>query len=103
MFAATRFASPLMVWAPVRYVPAAMVWFEVVGVMVAAPFVVTDAVRLTALFPAVPAETYPAVTEGVTEMVFESVRVFVPVLTDALVPLIVAGAVADPEETAFVA
>ena len=34
-----------------------MVWFEVPGVMVAAPFVVTAAVRLTSEFPAVPALT----------------------------------------------
>ena len=61
--------------------------------------VVTDAVRLTELLPAVPEETYPAVTEGVTEIVLLNVRVFVPVLTDALVPLIVAGAVAEPLAT----
>ena len=57
MFDATRLASPLMVCAPVRYVPLAIVWSEVVGVMVAAPFVVTEAVRETAEFPAVPEAT----------------------------------------------
>jgi hypothetical protein len=35
-------------------------------------------------------------------MVLESVSVFVPVDTDADVPEIVAGAVADPASTAFV-
>ena len=63
----------------------------------------TEAVKLTLEFPAVPEETYPAETEGVTETVLESVKVFVPVETEALVPLIDAGAVAEPLETAFVA
>ena len=77
-----------------------MVWFVVVGVYVVAPFVVTLAVKLTLAFPAVPDETYPAVvTEGVTETVLLKVKVFVPVETDALVPLIEDGAVTDPEGT----
>ena len=74
--------------------------------MVAAALVVTDAVRLTEAFPAVPDATYPAVTEGVTETVFVSVSVFVPVEMEALVPEMDAGAVADPlliAKDAFVA
>lgn len=91
-----------MVCAPVRYVPLAMVWSLVVGVMVAAALVVTLAVRETELFPAVPDATYPAVTVGVTEMVFESVSVFVPVDTEALDPVMVAGDVAEPLSTDLV-
>ena len=102
MFDATRLASPLMVCAPVRYVPEAIVWLLVPGVYVVAPLVVTDAVRETLELPAVPDATYPAETVGVTDMVFESVSVFVPVDTDALVPVIVAGAVAEPLATALV-
>ena len=101
IFPLVRFASPLIVCAPVRYVPLAMVWLLVPGVMVAAPFVVTDAVSDTDAFPAVPEATYPALTVGVTETVLLKVSVFVPVETDAEVPLMVAGAVADPEETAL--
>ena len=100
---ATRLASPKMVWPPVRYVPDAIVWLLVPGVIVAAALVVTDAVSDTDELPAVPLETYPAVTLGVTETVFESVKVLVPVDTLALVPLIVAGAVADPLDTDLVA
>ena len=99
----TKFASPLMVCVPVRYVPLAMVWLVVPGVMVAAALVVTDAVRDTEEFPAVPEDTYPADTVGVTDTVLESVRVFVPVETDAEVPLMLAGAVADPDVTDLVA
>lgn len=101
MFPATRLASPDMVCVPVRYVPLAIVWALVPGVMVAAAFVVTEAVRDTELFPAVPEETYPAETEGVTLTVLERVIVLVPVDTEADVPEMVAGAVADPELTAF--
>ena len=43
-----------MVCVPVRYVPLAMVWLLLVGVIVAAALVVTLAVRVTELFPAVP-------------------------------------------------
>ena len=68
-----------------------------------APFVVTDAVSETELFPAVPALTYPAVTDGVTEMVFERVMVFVPVETLADVPVMLAGAVALPLATLLLA
>lgn len=103
MFALVRFASPLMVCVPVRYVPLAIVWLLVPGVMVAAAFVVTDAVKLTELFPAVPLATYPAVTDGVTLTVLDSVSVFVPVDTLAEEPLMLAGAVALPALTAFVA
>ena len=67
--------------------------------MVAAALVVTDAVSETEAFPAVPAETYPAETTGVTEMDLLRVKVFVPVDTDALVPEIVAGGVAEPFAT----
>lgn len=103
IFAATRFASPLMVCAPVRYVPELMVWLVVVGVYVAAAFVVTEAVSDTALFPAVPLLTYPAETDGVTDTVLESVSVFVPVDTVADVPLMLAGAVALPLATLLLA
>jgi hypothetical protein len=65
--------------------------------------VVTEAVRETELFPAVPEATYPAVTLGVTETVFESVRVFVPVETVADEPEMLDGAVALPVATLFVA
>ena len=47
IFPLTRSASPEMVCVPVKYVPLAMVWFVVVGVIVAAPFVVTLAVSET--------------------------------------------------------
>ena len=102
MLLATRFASPEIVCAPVRYVPDAIVWFDVEGVIVAAPFVVMDAVNETELLPAVPDATYPAVTAGVTLTDLESVSVFVPVLTDAEVPVIEAGAVAEPASTDLV-
>ena len=101
MLPLVKFASPLMVCVPVRYVPLAMVWLLVPGVMVAAALVVTDAVSDTELLPAVPEDTYPALTVGVTEIVLLRVSVLVPVLTDAEVPLIVAGAVADPALTAL--
>lgn len=98
IFSAVRFVCETaeIVCVPVRYVPDAMVCCEVVGVMVAAAFVVTFAVKETELFPAVPLETYPAVTDGVTDTVLLKVSVFVPVLTVAAVPLIEAGAVAEP-------
>ena len=57
MFPATRLESPLMVCVPVRYVPDAIVWLLVPGVIVAAALVVTDAVSDTAELPAVPLET----------------------------------------------
>ena len=69
--------------------------------MVAAAFVVTLAVKLTEAFLAVPLETYPAVTTGVTLTDFVSVSVLVPVDTVADVPLIEFGAVAEPLATAF--
>ena len=100
---ATRLASPLIVCAPVKYVSAARVWSVVVGVIVAAAFVVTLAVSDTDAFPAVPLETYPGVTSGVTDTLFVRVMVFVPVLTVADVPLIELGAVALPVATLFVA
>ena len=104
IFADTRSASPAIVCFPVRYVPAAISILLVPGVMVAAAFVVTDAVRDTEAFPAVPALTYPAVdTVGVTDTVLLKVKVFVPVDTEALVPDIEAGAVTVPLATAFVA
>lgn len=54
---AIKLASPRMVCFPVRYVPAAISWLDVLGVMVAAAFVVTDAVSDTLALVAVPAET----------------------------------------------
>ena len=53
---ARRFASPDIVCVPVKYVPEVIVWLLVPGVIVAAALVVTDAVRVTAVFPAVPLE-----------------------------------------------
>lgn len=103
IFADTRFASPFIVWAPVVYVPLGIVWSDVVGVYVVAPFVVTEAVSDTELLPAVPLATYPAVTLGVTLTVLDNVNVLVPVDTVALVPDIEAGAVAEPLATALVA
>ena len=58
--------------------------------------------RETAELPAVPELIYPADTVGVTDTVLANVKVFVPVLTVALVPDIVAGAVALPLLTDFV-
>ena len=90
--------------APVQYVPEeTAVCEEVVGVTVLAACVVTDAVRLTEEFPAVPELTYPADTDGVTDTVLLKVRVFVPVDTEALVPVILAGAVAEPLDTDLLA
>lgn len=57
IFPATRFELPAIVCAPVRYVPAAIVWLLVVGVIVAAALVVTEAVSDTELLPAVPEDT----------------------------------------------
>ena len=57
--------------------------------------------KLTELFPAAPDATYPALTVGVTEMVLLNVSVLVPVETVADVPLMDAGAVAEPFATAF--
>ena len=79
--------------------PLAIVWLLVPGVIVAAPFVVTDAVSDTEELPAVPLDTYPADTVGVFETLFESVRVFVPVETDAPVAEIVDAGDADPLAT----
>ena len=67
--------------------------------MVCAAWVVTLAVRDTEEFPAVPLDTYPADTVGVTDTVLDRVSVLLPVLTVALVPLMVAGAVAEPLAT----
>ena len=103
IFPATKLASPLMVCVPVRYVPLAMVWLLVPGVIVAAAFVVTDAVRLTELFPAVPLDIYPADTVGVLLTLFDNVNVFVPVLTLAPVAEMVDAGVADPAGTFAVA
>ena len=92
-----------MVCVPVRYVPLAMVWSLVVGVIVADAFVVTDAVKDTLELPAVPLATYPAVTCGVLDTVLLRVRVFVPVDTVALVPLIEDAGLAEPLDMVFVA
>lgn len=99
MLPASRLASPEIVCVPVRYVSDAIVWFDVPGVIVAAPFVVTDAVSDTDEFPAVPDETYPADTVGVFDTDLLSVSVFVPVDTDAPVAVIVDAGVADPLDT----
>ena len=100
IFPPTRFASPLIVCAPVRYVPLAIVWSDVVGVNVAAALVVIDAVSETELFPAVPVDTYPADTVGVLETDFESVSVFVPL--DTLAPVAEIGAAGDALPLAIV-
>ena len=86
-----------------RYVPAAIVWLDVVGVNVAAALVVTLAVSDTDALCAVPVETYPAVTTGVIDIDLVSVSVFVPVDTDADEPVTVVGPLAVPADTAFVA
>ena len=86
----------LIVCAPVRYWFADIVCVEVLGVYVAAAFVVTLAVSDTEEFPAVPLDTYPADTVGVFETVLDNVKVFVLVDTVALVPLIVDAGVAEP-------
>jgi hypothetical protein len=75
----------------------------VLGVIVAAALVVTEAVKDTEAFPAVPALIYPAVvTLGVTETVLVNVIVLVPVETVAVVPEIVEGAVTLPFATALI-
>ena len=63
---------------------------------------ITLAVSETELFVAVPLETYPALTTGVTLTVLVKVRVFVPVETVAEVPEIVVGADAEPFATALI-
>ena len=103
MLPATKFASPDMVCVPVRYVPDAIVWLLVPGVMVAAAFVVTLAVKDTDEFPAVPEEIYPELTCGVLDTVCDKVRVLVPVVTVADVPLMLDAGVAVPLVTVFVA
>ena len=57
MLPPTKLASPEIVCVPVRYVPEAIVWLDVDGVIVAAAFVVTEAVKDTEELPAVPEET----------------------------------------------
>ena len=59
MFAADRplYVTALIVCVPVRYVPDAIVWSDADVLYVAAPFVVTDAVRDTDELPAVPDDT----------------------------------------------
>lgn len=74
-----------------------------VGVIVAAPFVVTEAVSETDEFPAVPEATYPADTCGVLLTDLVRVSVFVPVETDAPVPVMEAAGVALPLDMDFVA
>ena len=90
-----------MVCFPVRYVPAAISILLVVGVIVAAAFVVTLAVSVTEELPAVPLEMYPAETDGVLLTLLDKVSVFVPVDTEAPVALIVACGVALPLATAL--
>ena len=64
---------------------------------------VTLAVKLTEELPAVPLLIYPAVlTLGVTDTVLVNVIVLVPVVMDALVPLIEDGAVAVPFGVALI-
>ena len=99
MLAAIKSASPAIVCAPVRYVPLAIVCDDVPGVMVAAAFVVTDAVSDTLELPAVPLDIYPADTVGVLLTDFDNVSVFVPVESDAPVALMVDAGVADPLAT----
>lgn len=57
MLPLTRSLSPAIVCVPVKYVPLAIVWLDVPGVMVAAALVVTLAVKLTDALFAVPADT----------------------------------------------
>ena len=80
-----------------------------VGVYVVAPFVVRLDVLLplTVIVPAVPLETYPAETVGVTDLVALAVAVITPVdeLTEmvGLAVTVVAGVVAEPLETDLLA
>jgi hypothetical protein len=105
IFAADKFVceTAAIVCVPVKYVPDSIVCADVLALYVAAALVVTEAVKLTEELPAVPAEMYPAVvTLGVTETVFVSVRVLVPVDTVAVVTLIEDGAVTEPFGVALI-
>ena len=93
-----------MVCFPVRYVPLAIVWSVVDGWMPCAPCVVSCFVPLpvTVIVPAVPEDTYPADTDGVTDWVFDTVAVISPLeltLTVGLAVIVVAGVFADPDAT----
>ena len=105
MLSAVRFVceTGAMVCVPVRYVPDEMVCCVVDALYVVAPFVVTDAVSDTDVLPAVPLEMYPADTCGVLDTVFDSISVFVPVLTVADEPLMDDAGVAVPLATDAVA
>ena len=70
-----------------------------VGVGLTVTFAVSDTEEL----PAVPLETYPADTTGVTLTDLVKVIVLVPVVIVAVVPLIEFGAVAEPLAMDFVA
>ena len=96
--------------APVVYFPAATaVCCEVLGVIVVPAWVdrllVLD--PLTVTVPAVPLETYPADTVGVTLLVADVVAVMTPVelftLMLGLAVIDVAGVVADPLATDLLA
>ena len=58
----------------------------------------------TVIVPAVPEETYPAETVGVTDCVADVVAVIrpsEPTVIEGLAVMVVAGVVADPEATAL--
>ncbi len=102
MFAAGRFdvVTASIVWVPVRYVPLAIVCDVFFDVIVAAPLVVTLAVKVTLAVLVVALDT-PALTVGeVVTPVLVSVIVFVPVVTLALDPDKLLGSVAEPFATA---
>ena len=94
---------------PVVYFPlATAVWTDSVGVIVepacVSNWLVFDPETVTV--PAVPLDTYPADIVGVTDWVAEAVAVINPdELTDidGFAVIVVAGVVAEPEATVFVA
>ena len=93
--------------APVVYFPAATaVCSAVVGVIVVPACVLICDVLLpeTVTVPAVPEDTYPAVTVGVTFLLALAVAVIRPLASTLIVGLtviVVAGVLADPLATLF--
>ena len=103
----TTFAAATVMF-PVQYVPAlTAVWAEVDGVIVVAPLVVSCFVldaALTVIVPAVPDETQPADTVGVTLCVFAELLAVINPEELTLMPIlfgviVVAGVVAEPDFT----
>lgn len=103
MLLAIRFASPLIVCVPVKYVPLAIVWLLVPGVIVAAALRVALACNVMLVFPDVPLAIYPAVTSGTLLTLLDKIIAFVPVDNVAPVEEIDAAGFALPLEIDFVA